>query len=89
MPDKKKIVNLAIAGVVSAGLAIAATSAVAGSHKGMVKCYGIAKAGMNDCAANGHACQGYAKVNGDPKEWLLVPKGLCKKIVGGSLKPRR
>jgi uncharacterized membrane protein len=53
------------------------------------KCFGIAKAGKNDCAANGHGCAGMAKTDGDQKEWISVPKGTCEKIVGGSLTPAK
>jgi uncharacterized membrane protein len=49
------------------------------------KCFGIAKAGKNDCAANGHSCAAQAKRDGDAKEWVKVPKGTCEKLVGGSL----
>lgn len=52
------------------------------------KCYGIAKAGKNDCGANGHSCAGQAVKDGDGKEWIKVPKGTCEKIVGGSLAPK-
>lgn len=48
------------------------------------KCYGIVAKGKNDCAANGHSCGGYAAVDNDPNEWILVPKGLCDRIAGGS-----
>ena len=54
----------------------------------MEPCFGIARAGMNDCAANGHSCAGKAAADGDKREWILVPKGTCEKIVGGSLKPQ-
>jgi uncharacterized membrane protein len=51
------------------------------------KCYGVAKAGKNDCAGPGHVCSGLAKTDADPDEWLSVPKGTCEHIVGGALKP--
>lgn len=57
-----------------------------GEMKGMEKCYGIAKAGQNDCGTASHSCSGESKVDGDKKEWLAVPTGLCNKIVGGSTK---
>ena len=50
--------------------------------KGYEKCAGIARKGQNDCGAKGHGCAGHAKKDADPKEWIYVPKGLCKKIVG-------
>jgi len=54
--------------------------------QGMEKCYGIAKLGQNDCATLKHHCAGEAKINGSKEEWLLVPTGLCNKIVNGHLK---
>jgi uncharacterized membrane protein len=53
------------------------------------KCYGIAKAGKNDCASTGNnSCGGTSKRNADPKSWIYVPQGYCERIVGGSLKPK-
>lgn len=53
------------------------------------KCYGIAKAGQNDCASAGsNSCGGTSKVNGDPNAWVYVPAGYCQRIVGGSLTPK-
>jgi len=49
------------------------------------KCYGIAKAGKNDCASTGsNSCGGTSKVNGDKKAWIYVPEGYCDRIVSGS-----
>lgn len=52
----------------------------------MEKCYGVAKAGKNDCATAAHSCAGNSKTDGEA--WLNTPKGLCDKIVGGSTKPK-
>jgi uncharacterized membrane protein len=53
------------------------------------KCYGIAKAGRNDCASTGNnSCGGSSRVNSDPKAWIYVPAGYCERIVGGSLQPK-
>ena len=52
------------------------------------KCYGIAKAGKNDCASTGNnSCGGTSKLTGDKKAWIYVAAGYCERIVGGSLKP--
>lgn len=49
------------------------------------KCYGIAKAGKNDCASTGNnSCGGTSKKDGDKKAWVFVPEGYCERIVGGS-----
>jgi uncharacterized membrane protein len=53
------------------------------------KCYGIAKAGKNDCASTGNnSCGGSSKLNSDPKAWIYVPAGYCERIVGGTLQPK-
>jgi uncharacterized membrane protein len=50
------------------------------------KCYGIAKAGQNDCAnlSGSHSCAGQATKDNAPDEWKYVPKGECKKMGGMS-----
>ncbi|MHB1947650.1 MAG: BufA1 family periplasmic bufferin-type metallophore [Gammaproteobacteria bacterium] len=55
--------------------------------KGMEKCYGIAKAGKNDCGSSKLSCAAQSKIDGDKDGWLAVPKGTCDRIVGGSTKP--
>ncbi len=48
------------------------------------KCYGVAKAGQNDCAsATGtHSCAGQAKTDNAKDEWKYVAKGTCDKAGG-------
>jgi uncharacterized membrane protein len=50
------------------------------------KCYGIAKAGQNDCAnlAGTHSCAGQSKVSDDKGEWKYVAKGTCESMKGMS-----
>jgi len=52
----------------------------------MEKCYGVAKAGQNDCAskAGKHSCAGQSKKDMSPNEWKNVPKGMCS-TMGGTL----
>lgn len=66
---------------------IAADEKSVGAEK--EKCYGIAKAGRNDCAASdgSHSCAGYAKKDSDGREWVLLPKGTCDRIVGAAIEP--
>lgn len=52
------------------------------------KCYGIAKAGQNDCATATHGCAGQAAADKDPGEWKYVAKGTCQKT-GGKLEPAK
>jgi uncharacterized membrane protein len=49
------------------------------------KCYGVVKAGKNDCAGAAHSCQGQGKKDADAREWVNVPKGTCERLVGGML----
>ncbi len=45
------------------------------------KCYGVAKAGKNDCAGKTNGCAGESKVDNDPEAWIYVPAGVCDKLV--------
>ncbi|HKK14990.1 MAG TPA: DUF2282 domain-containing protein [Gammaproteobacteria bacterium] len=79
--------------VLAAMLALSAaagmsTAAVARTPP-MEKCYGINRAHRNDCATGKNACAGQATRSRDPNAFVLVPKGDCRKIAGGSLSPGR
>jgi uncharacterized membrane protein len=50
---------------------------------GMEKCYGIAKAGQNDCDSNAGSSCDKSVIDADPNYFLYVPTGVCNKIVGG------
>jgi uncharacterized membrane protein len=49
------------------------------------RCYGIAKAGKNDCSTATSACAGTAKQDFQKDAWVYVPKGTCLKLASGSL----
>lgn len=97
MKNSTKMTALALA--VAAVTTISATDAQA-KKQDHEKCYGVAKAGQNDCAGTGHncagkthtcatkphSCAGMSAHDGDRAEWVYTPKGLCEKLVGGSLK---
>ena len=53
------------------------------------KCYGIAKAGKNDCQTANSSCAGTSRRNAQGDAWVYLPKGSCEKVVGGSLQPRQ
>jgi uncharacterized membrane protein len=52
----------------------------------MEKCFGIVKAGKNDCQTSNSACAGTAKTDSQKDAWIYIPKGTCEKIVGASLR---
>lgn len=72
----------ALSALLLASLAAGATTAThAQASKPMEKCYGVAKAGKNDCKAGaGTTCAGTSKVNYQKDAWKLVPAGTCAKI---------
>lgn len=80
--DHRQIVAAALASALSLGLLDTAAAHGGGADK--EKCYGVAKAGQNDCAdLHGlHTCAGEAGTDRDPAEWKYVPKGTCKDLGG-------
>jgi uncharacterized membrane protein len=76
--------NMTIAVAIGSLLAVCAASAGTsdGAADGKVKCYGVAKAGKNDCATASHSCAGSAKKDNDPTEWKHMPKEECEKAGG-------
>jgi len=86
--NKRVVIASTLAAAVAAPTLALAAPAAAPKFKAE-KCYGLAKAGKNDCASTGnHSCAGLSKVNADPNSWIFVPAGYCNRIVGGSLKPK-
>lgn len=84
MGKKNIIISSAIASVLALAAAPAAMADMA-TPDGMEKCYGIAKKGMNDCGTAGASCAGSAVKDNQGDAFLLMPAGLCQRIVGGSL----
>lgn len=85
MKDTEALIRTALAGLIAVG--VGAFAGAAGAQKPeMEKCYGVAKAGKNDCQTATGACAGTAKKDGLKDAWIFVPKGTCDKIVGGDSK---
>jgi uncharacterized membrane protein len=82
MNTKKLTIAAAIGALLTGGVASAMHHEKAAGDK--VKCYGVAKAGQNDCATASHSCAGVAKTDNDPTEWKSMPKDACEKA-GGKL----
>jgi uncharacterized membrane protein len=75
----------AIGSLLTLSAAAFATPSFAADKADMEKCYGVAKAGKNDCAGAAHACAGQSKVDAGAKEFITLPKGTCERLAGGSL----
>ncbi len=89
MNNRQKLIAAALAGMcVAHGAANAQDSKKPESLK--EKCYGVAKAGQNDCASatGSHSCAGQAKTDNAKSEWKYVAKGTCEKA-GGSTQPKK
>ena len=90
MLNKRVLVAAAIGSVLSLGPALAFNAFAADEgDAAKEKCYGVAKSGKNDCAANGHACAGQAKKDADPNEWIYLPAGTCERLISGSTSPKK
>jgi uncharacterized membrane protein len=82
--------------VASALATVVSLAAIGGAQAGPAatpsfdheKCYGIAKAGKNDCQTATHSCAGTATTDAAEDSWIYVPAGSCGKIAGGSMQPR-
>ncbi len=74
----------AISSLLTLGAAAFAAPSFAADKVEMEKCYGVVKAGKNDCAGAAHACAGQAKTDAGGKEFVALPKGTCAKLSGGS-----
>jgi uncharacterized membrane protein len=84
MTQQRQIVASALAAVFALGLGSASAHA---EDKGKEKCYGIVKAGQNDCSnlSGSHSCAGQSKTDMDANEWKYVAKGTCKELKGLSV----
>lgn len=87
--------TMTLAAALTAAVTFAATDAAVAAEK--EKCYGVALAGQNDCAAGpGTTCAGTSTIDYQGNAWKLVPAGSCEEMtmttadgreVSGSLEP--
>jgi uncharacterized membrane protein len=83
----KTISALAIASAVAGALTLSAGAQTKDAQG--LKCYGVAKAGLNDCAnaAKTHDCAGQSKVDYDLGEWKAVKDAAECATLGGATAP--
>jgi len=82
--------------IATATLATALAFAVGQAHAAdakpaQEKCFGVAQAGANDCAASdgSHSCAGQAKADKDAHDWKYVAKGTCDRLGGTTKAPEK
>ncbi|GJJ05276.1 hypothetical protein RugamoR64_58140 [Duganella rhizosphaerae] len=90
MNKRQALIAAALATVCAASVGTAAAATASASAE-KEKCFGIAKAGQNDCAAaNGsHSCAGQSKTDNGAAEWKYVAKGTCEKAGGKTAAPAK
>lgn len=81
MPSRDKLIQSTI----SAFLILVASNAALAESQVTEKCYGVVKKGMNDCSTATADCAGSSTKDSQKDAFILLPKGTCEKIVGGSL----
>jgi uncharacterized membrane protein len=86
MIKRHALIAAALATVCAAGAASAADKPAVEQEK----CFGITKAGQNDCAAadGAHGCSGQSKVDKGAADWKMVAKGTCEKAGGKLVKAK-
>ena len=75
--------SLMIAAVTAAVAGFTVSANAADNKPATEKCYGVAKAGKNDCGGRGSKCAGHAAKDGEG--FVALPKGVCERLAGGSL----
>ena len=85
MHIQQSLIHSAVAGLLALGVVTVSSSAFAAAEA-KEKCFGVAKAGQNDCGSNKskHSCAGQSKMDNDPSDFKYVPAGTCAKM-GGSM----
>lgn len=89
-----RTLTLLIGASMSAALLTACSESTTTEASAKEKCFGVSKAGKNDCAAGkGTTCAGTSTLDYQGNAWKIVAKGTCTKIKtpygAGSLKPKR
>jgi uncharacterized membrane protein len=85
MKRSEATVASAVAGLLMLATLSPSAQAAKDEAPAVEKCYGVAKAGKNDCQTKMSSCAGTSKQDAQKDAWISVPKGTCEKIVGGSL----
>ena len=76
--------RLILSSALASALALGLVGQASAQAKEKEKCYGIAKAGQNDCAnlSGSHSCAGQSKADMGADEWKYVAKGSCVNMKG-------
>ncbi len=89
MQSTKLILAAALAGAFVAPAAFAQSGPAPKPDFKFEKCFGVVKAGSNDCQTANSSCAGTSKRDMQGDAWVYLPAGTCGKIAGGSLEPKK
>jgi uncharacterized membrane protein len=87
-----KTYQLLVASAVAAALTMPIVSQAGPAPKPKFeseKCYGVSKAGKNDCQTANSSCAGTSRRDSQNDAWIYMPAGACEKLVGGSKDPKK
>jgi len=79
-------IGMLVAAAVTGAVALSSVPAQAADVE---RCYGVAKAGKNDCQTPTNSCAGHTTMDRDPGAFIALPAGTCDKIAGGSTAPKK
>lgn len=82
------LIGSALAAITSMTASSAFAGPAAQPEFSFEKCYGIVKAGLNDCQTATHSCAGTSTADNQGDAWVYVPAGTCAKISGGAIEPK-
>jgi len=89
MINTRSLIGSALAAATTLGAtAVAFAGPAAQPEYSFEKCYGVVKAGQNDCQTATHSCAGTSTADNQPDAWVYVPAGTCGKLAGGSNEPK-
>ena len=80
--NKRFVLATAVAAAIATPALLTAQKPVTPPSFKAEKCYGIAKAGKNDCATSTNACHGHVSTDSHPEAWIYLPAGTCERIEG-------
>ena len=88
MINTRSLIGSALAAATSLAASQAFAGPAAQPEFSFEKCYGVVKAGLNDCQTATHSCAGTSTADSQPDSWVYVPAGTCAKLAGGSNEPK-
>ncbi len=84
----KSLISSALAAATSLAASAAFAEPAPQPDFSFEKCYGVVKAGQNDCQTATHSCAGTSTADNQGDAWIYVPAGTCGKLAGGSMEPK-